>query len=277
MVVENRNTPEARAANIWTMVEKKWNDADYLPVTSLKPETHSDFAQPIYCAFEAVSHMQPATPEKVEEKWNSINLALKRVIQNWERSGQGEGGFINEEDVRDVDEEDDSGEENDDDRSYGGKSASFGSLTERPPQSLELRRNFVDGRSTYLLYLWDMLCEHDLFQSSMQQLKDGIGSGNGHSEVPSVIRGKRKNDDDDSLGSMSKKSNNNDMTQLGASITKHADSMVTVAKMAAVEQEKNQIVRKHAPMPFVQGLTLCVTPKEIWYFGWRRLRCWQIK
>ena len=237
MVVENRNSPEARAANIWVMVANKWNDAEYMPVTSLKPETHSDFAQPIYCAFEAVSHMQSATPEKVEEKWNSMNLALKRIIQNWERSGQGFGGFINEEDVCEVDEEGDSDNE-DDDSSNGGKKASFGSLTERPPQSLESRRNFVDGRSTYLLYLWDMLCEHDLFQSSMQQLKEGIGSGNGNTKVPSVIHGKRKNDDDDSLGSSSKKSNNV-MTQLGASITKHADSMLAVAKMAAVEQEKN--------------------------------------
>jgi hypothetical protein len=84
-----------------------------------------------------------------------------------------------------------------------------------------------------------MLCEHDLFQSSMQQLKEGIGSGNGNTEVPSVIHGTRKNDDDDSLGSSSKKSNNV-MTQLGASITKHADSMLAVAKMEAVEQEKNR-------------------------------------
>ena len=61
--------------------------------------------------------MQPATPEKVEDKWNSMNLALKHVIQNWERSGQGSGGFINEEDVCEVDEEGDSDEE-DDDSSY---------------------------------------------------------------------------------------------------------------------------------------------------------------
>lgn len=83
-----------------------------------------------------------------------------------------------------------------------------------------------------------MLFEHDLFQLSMQQLKEGIGSGNGHSDVPSVIRGKRKNEDDDSLCSLAKKSNN-DMTQLGASITEHADLMVAVAKIVAAEQEKN--------------------------------------
>jgi hypothetical protein len=83
-----------------------------------------------------------------------------------------------------------------------------------------------------------MLCEHDLFKSSMQQLNEGIGSCNGHSGVPSIIHGKRKNDDD-SLCSNSKKSNN-EMAQLGASISKHADSMIEVAKMASVEQEKNQ-------------------------------------
>ena len=132
-------------------------------MTSVKPDTHSDFAAPIYCAFESVSHMQPATPEKVEEKWNSMNLALKRVIQNWERSGQGSGGFINEDDICDERDEDD------DDSNNNFSSSAFGTLSGRAPQSLELRRNFVDGRSTYLLYLWDMLCEHDLFKSSMQQ------------------------------------------------------------------------------------------------------------
>ena len=57
MVVENRNTPEARAGNVWVMVSDKWNDTDFFPVTSVKPDTHSDFAAPIYCAFESVSHM----------------------------------------------------------------------------------------------------------------------------------------------------------------------------------------------------------------------------
>ncbi len=50
---------------------------------------------------------------------------------------------------------------------------------------------------------------------------------------------KCKNDNEYSLCSLSKKSNN-DMTQLGVSITKHADLMVAGAKMAAIEQEKNR-------------------------------------
>ena len=35
--------------------------------------------------------MQLTTIEKVEDMWNSMNLALIRVIQNWEQSGQGNG------------------------------------------------------------------------------------------------------------------------------------------------------------------------------------------
>jgi hypothetical protein len=32
--------------------------------------------------------------EKAEENWNFMNLALKHCIQKWERSGQGDGGFL---------------------------------------------------------------------------------------------------------------------------------------------------------------------------------------
>ncbi len=173
-----------------------------------------------------------------------MNLALKHVIQKWEESGQGFSGFINEEDVGEEDDDYDgyySNKEDVNNDNNGAKGCVFGSLSNCSQQSLDLRRNFVDGRSTYLIYLWDMLWEHDLFQSSMQQLKEGIGSSNGHLGVPLVIRGKRNIDNNDSLSSLSKKSNStNVMSKLGASITKHTESMVTVAKIAAVEQEKKR-------------------------------------
>jgi len=68
-------------------------------------------------------------------------------------------------------------------------------LRGRPQRALDLRRNFFDDRNTYLLYLWDILDEHDLVQSSMQQLLTGIGSGNGSSGVPSVIGDMGRNND----------------------------------------------------------------------------------
>ena len=107
-----------------------------------------------------------------------MNLALKRAIQNWERSGQGDGGYTEEEEVMD-DNTDDKEEEN------GGEDRfAFGGLTGRPQKALDLRRNFFDDKATYLLYLWDILEEHDLTQSTMQQLLEGVGSGNGGSGVP---------------------------------------------------------------------------------------------
>jgi hypothetical protein len=73
-----------------------WNDPNNLPLTSVKPNTHSDFARPIELAFDTVSTLQPATMEKAKEKWNAMNLALKHGIQRWECSGQGDGGFLEE-------------------------------------------------------------------------------------------------------------------------------------------------------------------------------------
>jgi hypothetical protein len=51
--------------------------------------------------------------------------------------------------------------------------------------------------------LWDVLDEHDLVNSTMQQLHGGIGSANGSSDVPSVIM-KCKSNDNDSLSSSKK-------------------------------------------------------------------------
>ena len=92
MAIENRNTAEARASTVWQLMADKWNDPLFLPTTAVRADTHSDFARPLALSFELVSHMQPATADKVEERWNSMILALNCAIQNWECSGQGDGG-----------------------------------------------------------------------------------------------------------------------------------------------------------------------------------------
>ena len=88
-----------------------------------------------------------------------------------------------------------------------------------------------------------MVAEHDLVQTSMQQLVDGVGSGNGGTGVPSVIGGRRKSDADDSLASSRKsKGNHHDdkaLSQLSKSIEKHSQSLVAAAKLCASEQAKN--------------------------------------
>jgi hypothetical protein len=231
MAVENRRTPAAIASNVWYMVSEKWNDESFPPTTSVK-DSHSDFARPISIPFDAVSNLSPATPEKVEDKWNIMNLALKRAITDWERSGQGDGGTFNE--------DDDNSHDNNDE-------IEFGSLRGRTQRALDVRRNFFDNRPSYLLYLWDILHEHDLVQSAMQQLLHGIGSGNGSTGVPSVVGGcaKRKNNEDDSLSSSSKKKRGDKddaaaFTELSTSIQHHSQSLVTAAQISAREQEKNR-------------------------------------
>ena len=106
-----------------------------------------------------------------------MNLTLKRIIQNWERSGQGYGGYVEE---PGVDDEEPIEEVVDADN----EAFAFGCLEGRSQVALELRANFFDGKNMYLLYLWDVLEEHGLTQSTMQQLRDGIGCGNGSEGVP---------------------------------------------------------------------------------------------
>jgi hypothetical protein len=81
----------------------------------------------------------------------------------------------------------------------------------------------------------------------MQQLVDGVGSGNGGTGVPSVIGGsssKRKSDADDSFASSKKsREDNNDgkaISKLSTSIEKHSQSIVAAAKISASEQAKNR-------------------------------------
>jgi hypothetical protein len=180
-----------------------------------------------------------ATPEKVEERWNSMNLALKRAITNWERSGQGDGGVV------ELDDDDNEGDESSG-GDVGDRTKNFGSLNGRGQQALDLRRNFFSDKNTYLLYLWDVLDEHGLVQSSMQQLLDGIGASDGFDGVPSVITGRRKSDGDESLAS-SKKQNTNSLEaaikSVGESLSEYSKS-VSSAQRSSRADHANDLKHK---------------------------------
>jgi len=148
-----------------------------------------------------VSQMQVATAEKVEEKWNAMNLHLKRVIKSLERSGQGDGDHINadfnnealhySEEMNDLDQVNDSKEE-------------FISLRNHSHVALNQHKNSIYGK-IYLQYLWQILDTHDLLHSSMQRVNLSTGSGNGSFGVPSVVGHKHGcAEDDDSITNSSK-------------------------------------------------------------------------
>ena len=167
-----------------------------------------------------------------------MSLALKRGIQNWERSGQGDGGFTEQDEIV-LDASEEEKDKNNDDNELDEGTGRFGSLKQRPRRALDNRSNFFDGRSTYLLYMWDMLDEHGLLQSSVQQLHDGIGSGDGGESVPFAITGKRKSVDD--YSAVLSKMTSATKSQFGSSIEKHCESIVFLARTVAAEHEKGRL------------------------------------
>lgn len=137
-----------------------------------------------------------------------MNLVLKRGISSWEHSGQGDGGYTGDDDDGgddgSINNNNNDGNEDYDIKDAKGETNRFGALAGRFQHALDLHHCFLMIGTPILFYLWDVLDEHDLVQSTMQQLLDGVGSGNGNSGVPSVIGGKCQSDDDYSL-SLSKK------------------------------------------------------------------------
>jgi hypothetical protein len=157
MALENRNTPQAKASTVWAMMSDMWNDPFFVPSTILMGHLHSDFSLPIVIDHVIVSDMAVATPEKVKDKWAGLIHKCKRIVEKWERSGQGDGGYD------DLDDEDNDEEDRDDGDEDGGKGERvFGSLKNRSQRALDSRSSFFVNKEPYLLYLWEVLDNHDL-------------------------------------------------------------------------------------------------------------------
>ncbi len=90
--VENPNTPAAMAQNVWHLIANKWNNVLFAPSTNAM-DCHSDYFVSETIGFDTICNFATATAEKVEERWGGMVLALNRIIENWKRSGQGDGGF----------------------------------------------------------------------------------------------------------------------------------------------------------------------------------------
>jgi hypothetical protein len=52
----------------------------------------------------------------------------------------------------------------------------IGGLSQRPPQALQSRASFLNGRPSYLLYFWEVVDAHQNFQSSLQRLNNNAGA-----------------------------------------------------------------------------------------------------
>jgi hypothetical protein len=102
-----------------------------------------------------------------------MTKALKRSIDKWERSGQGEGG------VDPYDEDEDNRPE------FGITQDEFGLLV-RSTYALQHRHSFFLDRETYLLYFWELLEQNQLFTSVMAILPEDVAAPDGGDSVGSI-------------------------------------------------------------------------------------------
>ena len=131
--LDNQNS-DKRPKTVWELLSHKWNDHDFEAVTEPFPDLHNDYKDSIVIPHSKVSSLAAATPEKCKEKMSTMMVSLKRIVDKWERSGQGEGGI-------DVEMDGDEATE-----------FEFGSLKNRSRGALESRSSFINDSPPYLLY-----------------------------------------------------------------------------------------------------------------------------
>ena len=156
---------------VFKVISELCNSPDFNPVAPAS-ECHVDFVSATVCSYEQVQELSPATPQKIQDIFASMQSDLLRIISRWEQSGQGEGG---------MDEVDDENagislsctssvsEDN-------GGQYQHSSLARRPARALQTRAAFLNGRPSYLLYFWEVADRHQLLQSSLKCLSNGIAA-----------------------------------------------------------------------------------------------------
>jgi hypothetical protein len=133
------------------MLADKWNDPLFMPETEELDDLHSDFVLSQLLSFTQAENMAAATAEKCQGKLSSMIVELTRIIGNWEKSGQGDGGTLQ-----------DDTESEQEDGDHEQTTFEFGALSGRRQGALDQRRMFFKQGQSYLLYLWHMLDKHGL-------------------------------------------------------------------------------------------------------------------
>ena len=217
--LENRNSELSRDVSVWEDVSNMWNDPDYTATTELFDNNFEQREIP----HSKVATLAKATPQKCEGKFNAVVLNLKRIITMWERSGQGEGGFLHEEEEAQM------------------GLLDFGSLAGRSENALSNRANFVGENDLHFLYLWDLIDKYELMKSCMQVISAEFAakSGDNVRAIYDTKRAQLKDDDDDDASSISSKQTKSEMF-IGGSIMKLANNNVMIAQIQAKEKEKDR-------------------------------------
>ena len=139
--LDSRNSTE-RDPTFTEKISDQFNDDSWKPFTTAYPTLHSDFVAPILC--ERIGYVM--TPEKAKEIVNHIRPMLKKMIVNYEESGQ--GCMSKHDDTADWGNFDIELCDGNDDRS----------------------RFLLHQQQTYLLYWWAKLDEYNLLSFTCGQI-----------------------------------------------------------------------------------------------------------
>jgi hypothetical protein len=203
--LDGRNS-EQRDPTVYEIIADRWNSSNFNP-TLLVSTVHEDYRTPVDCSHQEVSNLQPATSSKVQNCLSSMHADLICIIQNWERSGQGDSGML----------------PSDDDSSSSGRigsnTSSFGQLTNRSAAALDTRANFLNGKPSYLLILWELADSHHLLASTVQRL-DSSASAVDADSTPSVVHMRRRRSPVSSVRS--------EGTELEDALTNFANSVAAI-------------------------------------------------
>ena len=131
----------------------------------LSPKLSTHFVVSQVITFNSCSELTSATPEKCANKFSTMLVELKWLIEHWSLSGKGD---------KDLD-----GHTADEDN-FGSLHCSQGALGSCA--------NFVGTSQLYILYLWEYLDVHNLLKTSFQQLDRKIAARNGGKGEPSIIQ-----------------------------------------------------------------------------------------
>jgi hypothetical protein len=102
--IDARNSV-VRAENVFEMIANRWNSDSFNPRTTIS-NCHYNFSEEIDIGFDATAEFARASPTKVRDKLAKMKSDLCSIIQKWERSGQGDGGRMeDDDDDEDVEEE----------------------------------------------------------------------------------------------------------------------------------------------------------------------------
>jgi hypothetical protein len=173
MTVDSRNS-SVREETVWEKISNLWNDKEFEPDTMIMTGLHpNDFQTSEKLSFHRVQGLHAASPTFVKDKLGLMTKALRRCIDNWERSGQGEGGVdpYNEDEANRPE--------------FGSTQDEYGDHV-RSTYALQCRHSFFVDRETYLLYFWEILEQNQLFAYVMAILPEDVAAQDGGESVGSV-------------------------------------------------------------------------------------------